>query len=86
MSLIIIIFLYINIQVCESSAVFAYIENFLLKKIPNPFGSNHYEGDDPLQNGGDIIFNQSGELIFEHLGNASSRPEIANVIQFIKSK
>jgi len=70
-------------KVCQSSAVFKYVEDFLIKKVPKPFGNNHYEGDDPIQNGGDIIFNKNGEMVYEHLGNAASRPGIEDVLKFL---
>jgi len=62
------------------------VEDYLLKQIPKPFGDNHYDGDDPIQNGGDIIFDQGGRLIYEHLGNAASRPKVDNVMKFLKEK
>jgi len=71
-------------KVCQSSPVFSYVENFLLKKVPKPFGDNHYEGDDPIQNGGDIIFDSKGQIVFQHLGNAASRPKLDEVLKFLK--
>lgn len=74
------------LQVCQSTPVFSYVENFLFKKVPKPFGDNHYEGDDPIQNGGDIIFDSKGQIIYTHLGNAASRPKLEDVVKFLNTK
>jgi len=69
-------------RVGKMDNIYSYIESFIMKNIPRiePL----YKDEDPLQEGGDIIFNRDGQNVYEFISIASGRPKISNVLDFIE--
>ena len=63
-----------------------YYAGMLIKnrELPKPVRDIH---DDPLQMGGDVVFESTGNPVFTHLSKTSSdRPKIDEIIKLLTAK
>jgi len=66
-----------------------YNEQFNFKNAKALTPGKKYEGDDPSQDGGDIVFGRDGQAVegFIHISkSAPDRPNISNFISMLQVK